>query len=787
MILSNLLRRGSLIASFCVLASLVATDGCKTLKSDSSQLRDVTGAAPAFDVNDLSILFPTDANGFPYPEIVISTATDAQGKLLWPAQTAFQAMLDFGQGKTQGTITSAPFFTGQSAGDTADSDSSSLALASSTASIEQVISLQPSNPVLTQANWRVMGLRADPCAEQDVNTCNVEFRLIVQPFNGNLAFDTAAHLLFNLGHLAVNGKSSEIDVRHPSLPASVTFQGLLQDLGAIKAAAAATKGSTDGQPLSIHPGLVAELAAQNNNGGTQGPVARLIDKLIKTYTQGGLTVVTTMQLNSPPLPWIFYQGTVTNGVWQPISITGGSPQMSVRFNGSGGFVPDPKNKSGVSNSRLLGGAPPATPQDFATSFKIDNPGKFNDANPRNSVNNTDCLSCHVGATAIQDNAAMLAVSQGVGVMYVPADGITGYMGAGNGSNQFTNGVPPQAVATGIWDFRNFGVSNNSRTSSIESRMLNEAAEAARFVNEDILQEKNPGFVCQPGASDAERQQNHAKLWDCNVKNKSTFASCAAQICPKATGLPSGAGGGTSTPTACTSQLGGVCGSQLGLDPNTLFQCVNGKPSFLAKCADGCQANQGIADNCKQLPPTPGVPPCTFGSGGVCGSVLRLDPNALFQCVNGSTQLLQRCQDGCKVNPGAPDNCIAGGTPTVISCAASTVPSCGKSFGQDPKSLFSCANGHLVKLETCANGCQANAVGVADQCVATDVACVSNTGAVCGGELGLDPNTLFQCIGGKASFVAHCPTGCQANQGRADNCNFPTPLAPPASPSPPLEP
>jgi hypothetical protein len=517
----------------------------------------VTSAAGGFDVNDWSIFFPTK-DGLPYPNITLDGFKDNRGTEVWPKATAFQPLIAFATGGATTQVTGAvetPQFTRF---DEPGADSLALvtvdparkrrinaltpkissfvaatdnsATPTVTTDTGAVARLGPD--ITTQANWRVISLRMDPCAEQDTGVCNVEFRLIVQPFSKTTgrAIDTAAHLLYNMGSLKIAGKNSSIDAqkRTPGLPADITFAGIVKDLAQLKTLAKQAGADTNGVPLGVHPGLAKEAASVG--AGQQGALAQELLKFIKKYTQGGLTTVTSMQLTSPPEPWVFFVGEVHNGTWAPVAITGGSAAMSIRFAAlqAQAFIPVPDNISGIHNSSIMGNP---SQQDFVNAMIIDNPGKFGGPEGRNSVLNTDCISCHVGATAINrlgnfdPQVAGKAINPQTGkpAMYVPADGITGYMGA-------SNNPAKNATATGKWDFRNFGLNLDGQTASIESRMLNEAAEVVRFVNQDIMGVPNPGFKCKNSTSDAKRLDNHTKMWECNVRRNLAFATCAASIC-----------------------------------------------------------------------------------------------------------------------------------------------------------------------------------------------------------------------------------------------------------------
>jgi hypothetical protein len=99
--------------------------------------------------------------------------------------------------------------------------------------------------------------------------------------------------------------------------------------------------------------------------------------------------------------------------------------------------------------------------------------------------------------------------------------------------------------------------------------------------------------------------------------------------------------------------GGSLDTGLGLDPNTLFHCVQGELTEVSLCAYGCggaspnacdSGGQGRDGACGGLP-----------DGPYCGGTwLDGDPDTLYQCVNGSIDSSAVCPNGC--GGGVPSSC-----------------------------------------------------------------------------------------------------------------------------------
>jgi hypothetical protein len=118
---------------------------------------------------------------------------------------------------------------------------------------------------------------------------------------------------------------------------------------------------------------------------------------------------------------------------------------------------------------------------------------------------------------------------------VPAQGITGY-------------PRKEVIARAAYDFRNFGYflpfkagesadDTKKRRDEVRimSRTVNESAEAARVLNQDLMPKiyggklfPNPGLKCE---GTKEPAALHADLWDCVVtKAEGDFDTCKAKVC-----------------------------------------------------------------------------------------------------------------------------------------------------------------------------------------------------------------------------------------------------------------
>jgi hypothetical protein len=165
----------------------------------------------------------------------------------------------------------------------------------------------------------------------------------------------------------------------------------------------------------------------------------------------------------------------------------------------------------------------------------------------------------------------------------------------------------------------------------------------------------------------------------------------------------------SNPTACPSGDGLYCGTTLGLDANKLYQCSASGTSVADTCDNGCTvAPPGQPDYC-----TPGGGSCPSGDGLYCGTTLGLNANTLYQCTGGTTSVAENCPNGCSVAPpGSPDYCTPGGG----SCPSGNGLYCGGSVGKNPQNLYNCVNGNVTLQQACPNDCVVAPPGSPDYCI-----------------------------------------------------------------------
>jgi hypothetical protein len=177
----------------------------------------------------------------------------------------------------------------------------------------------------------------------------------------------------------------------------------------------------------------------------------------------------------------------------------------------------------------------------------------------------------------------------------------------------------------------------------------------------------------------------------------------------------GAGGGSSDPCAMFGD-GAYCGGALGglADHSSLYTCAGGQTAGVAPCELGC-----IDGACKMQMPQDACASAMSGNGAYCGgSLVGGDPDALYDCQNGTTASKQNCVNGCQVNPpGVADACKSAGDPCANANSGSGLY-CGASISGDANALYDCQNKVTASKTDCPAGCQQNPPGVADACKPT---------------------------------------------------------------------
>ena len=142
------------------------------------------------------------------------------------------------------------------------------------------------------------------------------------------------------------------------------------------------------------------------------------------------------------------------------------------------------------------------------------------------------------------------------------------------------------------------------------------------------------------------------LYNCNGGVLTVDAKCvgACQVKPA---------GQSDTCGTCPSGNGLYCGSGIGMDASTLFNCNGGVLSVAQQCPSPCHVNPpGQSDTCGS---------CPSGNGAYCGATLGMDPNKLYDCNNGNLTVTQACPSTCHVAPaGQSDYCTGNGQ---LSCSS----------------------------------------------------------------------------------------------------------------------
>jgi hypothetical protein len=459
----------------------VAAIACGTSDGDGdSSSADVTANANAFDVNDVSILFPLGPDGMPDPNVRV----DADGTPLFGPGT-FKTVTEFARSGSEGFK---------------DPD---------TETNEEIVGQKPhvhiEDGALDRKNWRVVGMRFDPCAPGGLPLafsdprCLVELRLVAQPFVDGKPQDVAAHLVFNLG----------VALTSPGLITSA-----VTDLQQIKARSSVP---TTGEPLGVHPGLEAEASSGKHELGDL--VAAFITKyaakaqdirlLGNTLTTARVTAFMvkdgdfTQPADAPE--WYFMVGNITNDTWTPSEITpvgAGVHFEKVSFKqkqpGEGDFAP------------VVDGKPAAVSGHFLPAFKPANassePLFQGDTDPRkiqavedptkSTVLKVDCGSCHTSTSRT------IALDAPAAARLPSPPGITAV-------------VRRENLQSSVANVRNFGYFATKPTVSM--RTLNETVAVADFLDRRFIS----GRGASPVAVDD-------KIWTCCMKGGGP--ECDGTVC-----------------------------------------------------------------------------------------------------------------------------------------------------------------------------------------------------------------------------------------------------------------
>lgn len=163
-------------------------------------------------------------------------------------------------------------------------------------------------------------------------------------------------------------------------------------------------------------------------------------------------------------------------------------------------------------------------------------------------------------------------------------------------------------------------------------------------------------------------------------------------------------------------------------------------------------------------------PCQGKADGLwCGQMLGLDVDTLYECIGGQHRVNQTCEDGCSTQAqGTNDKC---NEPQTTQCPFGTGLYCGDADGRDAGNLYRCDNGRYTFEQACSDGCQSNGNGTNDSCKTAMSSCPSGDGLYCGSTLGLNRETLYNCQNGQSVVFEQCMHGCkEAPSGQNDSCN-----------------
>lgn len=286
--------------------------------------------------------------------------------------------------------------------------------------------VEPRGSDNTFNNWRITGLRIDPCfpTSKTDPTCIQQIRLTAQSVKPQWGFsDQSIHLLYKMDHKQ--------------------FSAATKILNEIKSQSTAIGASTSGRALQPHPGLTKEIASKATD--KPGSISLKIKNLIAQLCSTENLMATTMIGSDDSLFqfWIFMGGDIKDGHWIAHAI----PNIdTTRLEDSGDQVmSDEAFKSGfVQGSDGLSTGfplPPASSAKLLTMRTVfekrsdedskkdlsaeDIEGLYTIANPkRSNPTNTDCMSCHLNSEYLRRN--LNTGKQEPKTMYTNPLGVTGF-------------------------------------------------------------------------------------------------------------------------------------------------------------------------------------------------------------------------------------------------------------------------------------------------------------------------------------------------------------------------
>ena len=264
----------------------------------------------------------------------------------------------------------------------------------------------------------------------------------------------------------------------------------------------------------------------------------------------------------------------------------------------------------------------------------------------------------------------------------------------------------------------------------------------------------------------------------------------------AAGCYSGGGGDATTSAITTVGVSGSAGTTSGAgddddddasesDGATAGAQTTSAGATTSAGSTGTTAVDPTNEPCEEMPggcdpsgtgEPPSDDPCDGWQDGVyCGATLGglADHGSVYQCADGMTFSAQPCPNGCDnnvCNPSNDDPCE--------SAQDGNGHYCGETLsGGTAGTLYLCNNGDTVSTEPCANGCQVNPPGYADECkpeLNEDLCQYANggNGPYCGSSLqpGVADDVLFECVNGSTQGQQDCLNGClQMPPGVPDEC------------------
>ena len=461
--------RAALLFSTSTLVAAIALPGCAADESEEGTIESevrVDARSRTVDANDVALLFPLAAgNREVYPSLSLADET------LLPA-SAFDSVIAFATRKGF---------------DPNDAN----------------ITFEHSLAAANRAQWRIVAARIDPCGESivpsAVRTCQVQLRLVAQPFGNNAsgAQDASFHLVYVLG--------TDKPVAGSQIPVypKEAYQRMADELFAIQEASSSVGARTAGVPLGAHPGLLAE----SQKGGAR--VADAVRTFIRNrVAESKARAITMMGLRSndknAPDFWVFFGGALMPGAsgWSfapiPIPTFKRSRVLVEGFNVlTNNFLPVSGPEHEVHAGNLL------STKRFVTSTReshqIDNPTLFD-------INTQDCVSCH---TATRQGVIHRArVAEDFTFRYVPPAGVTAYVQCknlpGTGMKECEReALNPATRTEPRWNFRAFGYFHEKPTVAL--RTANEVAVVVEKMNRSMFGASKAG----PGPDCAEADRNGA--------------------------------------------------------------------------------------------------------------------------------------------------------------------------------------------------------------------------------------------------------------------------------------